>query len=679
MAYLPDTRLLVTSELAGEARVPHLLKATLGSNGAAAAAAARAAGRGAERRACTRSPALRQTWRRRPVHRPADEVASLRRDLAAVEEVWPDVAARVARALDPPSRAVPNVRRLVLSHGDFTPSQVLGLDGHAPAVLDLDTLCWADPAEDLGRYLAHVALLAAKGGDPSPGDTLERLAEELVGGYVEAAARPTAGAGPRPHRLLHEHDARAVGAQLLPAAQDPTPRARPVPAGEHLREGLTRDHYLRPDDDRHARSPPSGSCRTGWPRGWTHAGSRPGSSGDVPELRDGRHPAAGVHARPAAREGRRVAGAVHPHASRSRGGAPREIVLVGNLWPPGRQPSPAGRPRRRRLRGAGVAVRHRRPEPGPAGADRRRRTPGPAAAGRPRRRRPGCSSRCLEGAGYGDVTITSCDPVVVRYKPGSRCTVVVGLGYDGRPAGRVPPDRVVLKTHQGEKGESAWEAMNVLWQHPGAWAHAVRLAEPLGYLPDERILVQGPVPEDCTLKDLARQAIAERDPDLLERAAGEPCPRPLVRSPRCTAPVRRTGGPPRSRRSWTRSARSSTASRAVCPPWPRRPGRCCRRLTELARETAPDPAVSSHHDFRPAQVLLHGEGVGFIDFDGACMAEPALDLGRFRAKLRDIGISALGLDGTRHPRRRGRGEPQARRRSLRGVPGGLPGALRGLA
>ena len=102
------------------------------------------------------------------------------------------IAARVARALDPPSRAVPTVRRLVLSHGDFTPSQVLGLDGHAPAVLDLDTLRWADPAEDLGRYLAHVALLAAKGGDPSPGDTLELLAEELVGGYVEAAARPTA-------------------------------------------------------------------------------------------------------------------------------------------------------------------------------------------------------------------------------------------------------------------------------------------------------------------------------------------------------------------------------------------------------------------------------------------------------------------------------------------------------
>jgi aminoglycoside phosphotransferase (APT) family kinase protein len=75
-----------------------------------------------------------------------------------------------------------------------------------------------------------------------------------------------------------------------------------------------------------------------------------------------------------------------------------------------------------------------------------------------------------------------------------------------------------------------------------------------------------------------------------------------------------------------------------------------QRLGELAGELPPDPVVPAHHDFRPAQVLLSGEQVGFIDFDGAAMAEPALDLGRFRAKLRDIGISAFGAQGTVIPR-----------------------------
>ena len=44
-------------------------------------------------------------------------------------------------------------------------------------------------------------------------------------------------------------------------------------------------------------------------------------------------------------------------------------------------------------------------------------------------------------------------------------------------------------------------------------------------------------------------------------------------------------------------------------------------------------------------MLLHDGDIGFIDFDGAAMAEPALDLGRFRAKLRDIGISTLTFKG----------------------------------
>ena len=70
-----------------------------------------------------------------------------------------------------------------------------------------------------------------------------------------------------------------------------------------------------------------------------------------------------------------------------------------------------------------------------------------------------------------------------------------------------------------------------------------------------------------------------------------------------------------------------------------------RRIEELSATHPAEPSVPAHHDFRPAQVLLHAGQLGFIDFDGASMAEPALDLGRFRAKLRDIGISVLAASG----------------------------------
>ena len=189
VAYVAGSRLLVTEELAGEARVPRLVTAARGTGESAATAGTLlriAVRKSGQALAALHSGDVPEA----PVRFPADELAAVKRDLAVVAGLWPDVAARVARCLDGPAGVVPRAPELVLSHGDFTPSQVLLLDGRAPAVLDLDTLCWADPAQDLGRYLAQVVLLTAKAGDPAPGDTVECLAEELVGGYVEASARP---------------------------------------------------------------------------------------------------------------------------------------------------------------------------------------------------------------------------------------------------------------------------------------------------------------------------------------------------------------------------------------------------------------------------------------------------------------------------------------------------------
>jgi len=73
------------------------------------------------------------------------------------------------------------------------------------------------------------------------------------------------------------------------------------------------------------------------------------------------------------------------------------------------------------------------------------------------------------------------------------------------------------------------------------------------------------------------------------------------------------------------------------------------RLADLSTQMPADAIVPARHDFRPAQVLLAGGEIGFIDFDGASMAEPALDHGRFRAKLRDIGVTAMNAAGRVQP------------------------------
>ena len=242
-------------------------------------------------------------------------------------------------------------------------------------------------------------------------------------------------------------------------------------------------------------------------------------------------------------------------------------------------------------------------------------------------------------AGYRDATVTSCLPNVVRYKPGSRCTVVVDVQYDHTNGNRPGPDPIVIKTHQGDKGQTAWAAMTALWQSPLARQGVVTLAEPLAYEPERRILFQGPIPEEYTLKEFIRLAVADGGEDQLGRVRGS-SPRPAMPSPLCTSPRR-------LRATATLDSELEELREVIgrlsfsVPPLEAAAEPLLTRLEQLSVECPADEIVPSHHDFRPAQVLLHGGHVGFIDFDGASMAEPALDLGRFRAKLRDILISVL--------------------------------------
>jgi aminoglycoside phosphotransferase (APT) family kinase protein len=128
-----------------------------------------------------------------PVYSAAEELTRIQRELGVVRAVWPHKADRVMAAIEAPSTGVESPPDLVLSHGDFTPSQVL-LDGPAPAIVDLDTLCWADPALDLGRYLAHLQLLAVKWGGPAARNALDELSGLFLRCYGEVSARTASAA-----------------------------------------------------------------------------------------------------------------------------------------------------------------------------------------------------------------------------------------------------------------------------------------------------------------------------------------------------------------------------------------------------------------------------------------------------------------------------------------------------
>jgi hypothetical protein len=257
--------------------------------------------------------------------------------------------------------------------------------------------------------------------------------------------------------------------------------------------------------------------------------------------------------------------------------------------------------------------------------------------------------QCVVGAGHRGVQVLGCTPQVVRYKPGSRCTIVYQMRYrwdvDGTDAAdRMPLNPLVAKTHEGEKGRVAWQAMTALWGSPLARGDVVTVAEPLAYLPEERILVQGPVPGERTLKELARLALTDGSPDALTELRAD-----LGKTARGLAALHQSGA--RYGRVATLAGELDEVREVVnrlshtLPDVTAAAAPLLHRLEVLDAAVPADPLVSAHHDFRPAQVLINNGRVGFIDFDGAGMAEPALDLGRFRAKLRDIGVSTPAPGG----------------------------------
>lgn len=131
---------------------------------------------------------------------------------------------------------------------------------------------------------------------------------------------------------------------------------------------------------------------------------------------------------------------------------------------------------------------------------------------------------------------------VLRQKLGSRCTV----GYRIGPVCDGVPDRVVAKAYADDTGERCYAAMTAL-----TVARHGFLAEPLGYLPEERVLLQGWVDGDTTLKELLQRSLSAGDPTVavaaetglvrtgralshLHRGVASYAPRP---------PVRRRAGP----------------------------------------------------------------------------------------------------------------------------------------
>ena len=121
-------------------------------------------------------------------HTITDELRALRRSIGFVEPITPELAEPLLRwyeqlAIDAESSdALP----LRFSHGDFSYSQFL-FDGPVAGLVDFDNICQAEPARDLGQFLAYLRLGFRKVVPSAPVSLREWICSRFVESYLAAS------------------------------------------------------------------------------------------------------------------------------------------------------------------------------------------------------------------------------------------------------------------------------------------------------------------------------------------------------------------------------------------------------------------------------------------------------------------------------------------------------------
>lgn len=191
LAVVPSLRLTLVEPIAGRPMLRELLTASCHPAGSAVPDAVRTAARTAAALHLCATPPTGL-----PVRDLDGERAVAEQELALLEPVWPDRAARLRAGL---SRALGALADSgtptgwpmapALAHGDFTPSQVLLDDSGRAGLVDVDTLCRAEPALDLGRFLAYLHVTGIRRSRDA-WSSLEELTALFVESYLEARFPP---------------------------------------------------------------------------------------------------------------------------------------------------------------------------------------------------------------------------------------------------------------------------------------------------------------------------------------------------------------------------------------------------------------------------------------------------------------------------------------------------------
>jgi aminoglycoside phosphotransferase (APT) family kinase protein len=119
------------------------------------------------------------------------QVSKLRDGADVLSQVFPKLGAQVRSWINQTveyAQAYPAMP-LSFSHGDFTYTQLI-FEANEGGLVDFDTMCQAEPAQDLGHYLAYQRLNIIKDQDPNAPfapEAIERLCALFLDTYIEVS------------------------------------------------------------------------------------------------------------------------------------------------------------------------------------------------------------------------------------------------------------------------------------------------------------------------------------------------------------------------------------------------------------------------------------------------------------------------------------------------------------
>ena len=189
LGYRPDLQLLLLEAIPGAPQVARLLGARLqGEQAMAGTATLEDMHDACARIAATLHTAPIPLGQRRTLD---DEVAVLRAGFMSMQWISPELGALLQAQLERLTLYAEQINPLPLcfSHGDFTYTQLI-FDGISSGLVDFDTVCQAEPALDLGQFLAYLRVAvqkAQRNAAVEPTALADELGARFLATYIAAA------------------------------------------------------------------------------------------------------------------------------------------------------------------------------------------------------------------------------------------------------------------------------------------------------------------------------------------------------------------------------------------------------------------------------------------------------------------------------------------------------------